>query len=166
MLTLKRFAALAASYGGDMRRWPDETRGEAQVLMNVSSQAREIFSDAQKLDSAIEAASLYEDRLLLPEGKQQAALARLRAGVATRIVATETDAMSGANANRRSGSVLAAMMRLAGLPQFRWAAGMATAGGVAILAGLWLGGIGTTASATDTVLTLLQRPPSIQILAD
>jgi hypothetical protein len=161
MLTLKRFAALAESYGGDLRRWPDDTRGEAQALLNVSPQARSIIDDAQKLDSAIEAAGLHEDHQLLPPGEQEAALARLRTGVTARIAAAE----AGTSANRQSRLMLM-MVALAGSPQPRWAAGMATAAALAILAGLWLGGIGATASATDTVLSLLQRPPSIQILAD
>jgi hypothetical protein len=172
MLTLKRFAALAASYGGDLRRWPEDARGEAQALAKTSSQARDILADAQKLDAALDAAGTHEDRLLLSGDEQAAALARLRAGVAARIATAEAAPISAAAANRRSGWMSAMTsrfmaLRFAGWPRLGWAAGMATVGCLAILAGLWLGGIAATSSATDTVLTLLQpAPPSIQILAD
>ena len=111
MLTLKRFAALAESYGGDLRRWPDDVRGGAQALLNASPQAHGILADAQKLDSAIEAAGLREDRRLLPPHEQEAALARLRGGVTARIAAAE----AGTSANRQSGLMLM-MGAVAGLP--------------------------------------------------
>jgi hypothetical protein len=166
MLTLKRFAVLATGYGGDLRRWPDDTRAEARALTEASPQARNILAVAQKLDTALQGARTHEDRLLMPPGGQEAALTRLRAGVAARIAAAEAGTVSGAAANQQSRWMSQMALRFAAAPRLDWAAGLATVGGLAILAGLWLGGIAATASATDTVLTLLQVPPSIEILVD
>ena len=160
MLTLGRFKALADSYGADLRRWPDEARGEARALLNVSAEARALLDEALALDEAIDAASAGEDAVLWQPGGEDAALARLRSGVAARIAAS----------TRRG----AARQRFAGVPArggdgalalyLRWA-GMATGGGLAIMAGLLIGVMYASAPAPDGVLTLLEPAP-LQILAD
>jgi hypothetical protein len=160
MLTLGRFRALAQSYGADLRRWPEEMRGEAEALLNVSGEARAVLDEARKLDAAIEAAGLYEDAVLWPPGEQEAALARLRSGVAARIASSSTHGL----AHRRSGRMSAASGRWAFFPlHFHWV-GLATGGG-AILAGLLIGAMYASPSASDDVLTMLQPSP-IHILAD
>jgi hypothetical protein len=158
MLTLGRFRALADSYGADLRSWPEEMRGEAELLARASAEARAVLDEAQTLDEAIAAASAHEDALLWLPGEQDAALARLRAGVGARIAA------SSLRRRARGLWALAGGDAWATAAQLRWL-GMATGGGVAIMAGLLIGALYASAPAPDNVLTLLEPSP-IHILAD
>jgi len=156
MLTLKRFGTLAGSYGGDLQRWPRQLRDEAQALLNVSAAARAIFDDARALDDAIAAASALEGAT----GRQpdeQAALARLRSGVAARISAPIATRKPG-----RWPSLAEVFTRLRSMP-FP-AMGAAVAG--AVLAGLLVGAISVSEPAADSVLAALLQPAPIHRLWD
>jgi hypothetical protein len=152
MLTLKRFRAKAESYGADLKRWPEALRGEGEALLKVSPEARAVLDEARRLDQAIAAGSAEEDARLWPPGEQDAALARLRASVVARIAAPPGSRPE----HRRAGWALS--LRL------RWA-GLVTAGGFAIMAGLLIGGLYAGTPEPDSVLTILQPQP-IEILAD
>ncbi len=87
MLSLKRFASLANSYGADLERWPAATHADVRELLDASPEARAIFGAARAEDHAIGAARRREEGALWHPGDQDAALARLRSGVAARITA-------------------------------------------------------------------------------
>ncbi|MGJ3231285.1 MAG: hypothetical protein ACFE0P_05775 [Oceanicaulis sp.] len=53
MMTLERFKALCQAYGGDLRRWPDVERADAQALAAQSERARYALADAAMLDAAL-----------------------------------------------------------------------------------------------------------------
>jgi hypothetical protein len=162
MLTLRRFTAMADSYGADLQRWPDELRGEAEALLQVSAMARAHLEAALTLDRIIDAASADEDVRLWPAGEEGAALARLRSGVAARIAAVPLRRPT----SRRFQWALAIRERWRPGPELRWI-GMATGGGFAIMAGLLLGSLYTTAPTSDTALSMLQPAPIHSlILAD
>lgn len=152
MLTLKRFSAMADSYGAELTRWPEALRGEAEALLKLSPEARAVLDEARRLDQAIAAGSAHDDARLWPPGESDAALARLRASVDARIAAP-----AGFRPEPR---------RLGWAPslRLRWA-GLATAGGFAIMAGLLIGGLYAGTPEPDSVLTILQPQP-MQILAD
>lgn len=160
MVTLRRFRAMVDSYGADSRHWPEAVRDEALTLLGVSAQARAILNEARTLDAAIAAASAHETARLWQPGEQDAALARLQSGVAVRIAATS----EGRPAKRPFGWLLPQLGFGASSLSLRWA-GMATASGFVITAGLLLGAMYTATPAPDTVLTLLQ-PETIHLLAD
>jgi hypothetical protein len=160
MVTLRQFKAKVNSYGADLERWPDALRGEAQTLLRVSPQAREILEEALALDKAIEAASGREIALLWRPSEQEAALTRLRAGVTARMAASTEHRP----AQRRFGWLLSGMGH--GRPSLSLRlVGMATASGFAIMVGLLLGAMYTAAPSPDTVLTMLQAEP-IHIFAE
>jgi hypothetical protein len=150
MLTLRRFRAMAESYGADLQRWPDALRSEAQALARGSAEARAVLDEARALDEAVAAAGAREDTALLWQpGAQDAALARLRSGVAGRIGHRPAD--------RHFGWRLA-IAGWRGAPELRWI-GLATGGGAAILAGLLIGAMYASPPASDSTLaTLLPGP--------
>jgi len=151
---------MTASYGADLQRWPDEVRGEAQALLNVSPQARALLDEARTLADAIAAASAREDAAHWRLGEQAAALARVRSGVEARIASST----GRRRASRRSGWAPAGEGHWAPSLHLRWV-GMATGSGFAIMAGLLIGSMYNSAAGPDTVLTMLQPAP-IHILAD
>jgi hypothetical protein len=157
MLTLKRFATLVDSYGGDLQRWPEEVREDAHALLKVSVEARALQAQAEVFDSAIGAARAREDAVLWPPEQQDIALMRLRSGVTARLASW---------AVRRPKNW-----------RFRWTlmnqwphslyfrlAGMATVGGFAIMVGLFVG-MHAVAPPTDSILAIIQPSP-IHVLAD
>jgi len=145
MLTLKRFAALAASYGADLGRWPEEARNEAAALLARSPEARAHLAEASALDSALAAnTSPGEARW------EEAALVRLRLGVEAEIAARPRTAR--------------ALSRLVLPWQFGWL-GMASGGGLAVAAGLAVGMLYMPASSSDIVQMMFQPAP-IDILAE
>jgi hypothetical protein len=157
MLTLRRFKAMADSYGSDLQRWPEEVRAEASSLLDASPQARAVLVAERALDDAIAAASADETARLLQPDAQVAALARVRAAVGAQIAASA--------APRRFGWRLAAGgQRMLRDLHLRWV-GIAAAGGFAVLAGLLLGGMYASQPAPDVVLAMLQPAP-FHILAD
>ncbi|HUH84959.1 MAG TPA: hypothetical protein VLX85_10120 [Stellaceae bacterium] len=148
MLTFRRFRAMAASYGGDLRRWPEALRPQAEALRDASPEARALLDEALRLDDAIEKARTREDAALLPTDESGAALARLRSSVAAAIASSAP----GDPKNRRFARPLAFSLSL------RWV-GMASGGAFAVTAGLFLGAIYATGPAPDAVQMLLQPAP-------
>jgi len=159
MLSLRRFTSLAKSYGADLERWPEEIQADARALLQASAEARAIHAAARDEDLAIGAARHREERALWHPGEQDAALARLRSGVAARIASTP------ATRPDRAGSRWS-------LPPVRdWvllhlgSLGLATSGGVALMAGLLIGSLSGAAPAPTSVLAAFQVTP-LHILAD
>ena len=159
MLSLKRFASLANSYGADLERWPAATHADVRELLDASPEARAIFGAARAEDHAIGAARRREEGALWHPGDQDAALARLRSGVAARIAAPPVT---------RPGRVWSGWS----LPPVRdWilphlgSLGLATSGGVALMAGLLIGSLSGPAPAPTSVLATFQATP-LHILAD
>jgi hypothetical protein len=164
MMTLGRFRVLLDSYGADPQRWPQGSRADAQKLLSSSTAARAMREEAERLDAAIAAATAREDATLARLSPPDAALQRLRSRVAARI-ATEARRPT---EQRMAWMLAAGVERLLSPALFssrlQWA-GMATAGGFAIVAGLLLGAMYATPPAADSVLSMLQSAP-IVILAD
>jgi hypothetical protein len=151
MLSMNRFKALADAYGGDLRRWPEESRAEAQALAEASPGARALLEEARRLDEGLSSLSARRQAADWPAGTQEAALARLRAGVEGRLpMAPPADA-------RRGGADWFS------LPRARWL-GLATAGGFALVAGFFIGSI-PDAAPSDSMLTLL-LPTPFHLLVD
>jgi hypothetical protein len=154
MLTLERFRSLADSYGESLERWPEETRTDAEVLLRTSSAARAILAEARSLDEAMEAASGAEESRVWPPAEAEAALARLRSRVATRIGADRP--------SRRTGRIRQWVLSIP-LMHPGWG-GMLTGGALAIVAGL-LTGLLYASSPPRNVLALLEPTP-LQIFSD
>ena len=55
-LSLERFEALVAAYGGDFTRYPERERAGAEALVARSRDARRIFEAARAFDSLLQAA--------------------------------------------------------------------------------------------------------------
>lgn len=55
-LTLERFEALVAAYGGDFARYPERERAGAEALVARSREARRIFEAARALDALLRSA--------------------------------------------------------------------------------------------------------------
>jgi hypothetical protein len=159
MLTLARFRALAASYGADLRRWPEEARREARALLGGCPPARALLEQARALDEALAAASARERRTLVRPVEADAALGRLRARTMARIASSPAQPV-----DHRPRSVLARFARAVLAPRIHLI-GLAAGGGAALIAGLLIGAIYTTAPAVDTLLPMLQPAP-IQFLAE
>ncbi|MCQ9156856.1 hypothetical protein [Acidomonas methanolica] len=88
MLTLKRFKTLADAYGASLARWPAAVQKEARVLAETSIAARAILDEQRCVDAFIDQALEAEAQAYASQASQEdadAALARLRAGVAGRI---------------------------------------------------------------------------------
>jgi len=153
MLTIKRFKALADSYGGRLERWPAEVRGEAETVLKSSPQARQILSEASALDEAMEAARRHDDESRWAPGQADAALARLRAGVSTRL------AMSSARAKP---SKLSDRMSWLFFPKLGSIA-VAMGCGCTVLAGLFIGFM--DAPVQSNFLTMLQ-PDVLQVVIE
>lgn len=155
MMTLRRFRALVASYGSDLRRWPAETRGEVTMLATISAEVRSVLTEERELDEALESLHRMEDAALWPQHEQQAALARLRSGVGARITATASQPphrVAGINWSSVAGpvGVLHAPLRLLGL---------AASGSIAVAIGIVIGSMSGAGGAPDAVQTLLQASP-------
>jgi hypothetical protein len=155
MLTLRKFRALAESYGSELQRWPEDTRGAARALLEASPQARAVIREARALDEAIAAARAREAAERRPAGEQGAALARLRSGVAAQIASS-----------RRGRRVL--------VPGFGWGGwagvhaavsahievvGLTVGSGLSVVAGGAIGLVYGGAPASDGLLTVLQATP-------
>lgn len=166
MMTLRRFKALTQSYGAQLQRWPQEERGAAQELLRSSPEAHALLEQERSLDEAIAAASAQQDSKRWLPGEQDAALARLRSGVATRIAAQEAQAKSGKSGGGLLGWLLGGEPDLASLRRRRL--GLVTSGALAILAGLLVGGTygPAPAPAPVGVLTSLLQPAALEILSD
>ena len=55
-MTVEEFGSLAAAWGADIARWPEETRQRAEALASVSPSAAALLLDAGRLDRAIASA--------------------------------------------------------------------------------------------------------------
>ncbi|WP_029461196.1 hypothetical protein [Solidesulfovibrio alcoholivorans] len=155
MMPLEEFETLAASYGTQLHRWPEESREAARELLATSLRAQAVFHAAAALDTALAKAGARELERLLPAASEAAALARLRRHVAARIAAPEAnprayDAVVPLLSRWKSGLGYAFSLRLAGL---------ATACSCAVMAGLVLGALYTTSPAQDGLSALLQPTP-------
>jgi hypothetical protein len=151
MMPLTRFAALADSYGGDIGRWPKAVRHEARALAEASPEARDRLAEAARLDAALLAESRRDLEALLPPQAQDAAVARLRRGVAGRIAAPRSQAPS-----TRPAWLAGLADRLAGPARL---AGLATAGGMAVMAGLLVGALTVAQPDGDGLVALMQPTP-------
>lgn len=159
MMTLKKFEALAASYGAELRRWPEANRAEAEALIRSSEPARAILAEARRLDGAIAAAADEEEARLWNRGERDAALARLRSSVAARIAA----APARSSATPRPESAWATP--LAAVPfRLGWV-GILGMSGIAVAAGLFIGLTYGSPGNSDRLLSFLQPNP-IEIFVD
>ena len=159
MMTSSRFAALAASYGADLNRWPVETRDAARSLLAVSPRAQAVLDAERDLDAAILSAGVHETDRLRPAGGEDAALTRLRAGVAARIAVDRRSAHS-----VRLPHWLEPPRRAWLYPTSWRMAGLATAGCLVVMAGLLVGVLSTASPDSDALLAELQPVP-VAILA-
>lgn len=142
MLTIRRFAALAASYGADLDRWPETARDEAKALSTRSPEARALLAEAGALDTV----------MAVPEEAPwpDAALVRLRLGVEARI--SETASVVPATRRRRFFGP-------------RWL-GLAAGSGLAVVAGLAVGVFVTPAAPSPDIVQMMFQPAPIDILAE
>ncbi|HUC18499.1 MAG TPA: hypothetical protein VMA37_12530 [Acetobacteraceae bacterium] len=152
MLTHRRFKALTESYGAELQRWPEEVRGEARVLVNTSARARRILAEARALDEALEATRIREDEKLWPPGERNAALARVRAGVASRLSSAPL------RGRRFFGHELPRGSGWAIIGSLGWV-GLLAGSFVAIAAGLMIGSFYAPSQAPIDVLAMLQPAP-------
>lgn len=155
MMTLRRFKALADSYGADLQRWPERVRPKARALLDSSPEAQEIIARARELDEAIGAASAARSESLWSGDRPEAALVRLRNAVAAQISPANPATTSGRTSIR---TVRTTPRRLG------WIS-LATAASVAIVAGVALGIFYSQGASNQDLLALLQPSP-IQLLAD
>jgi hypothetical protein len=155
MMTLKRFTALADSYGADLQRWPERLRPRARALLDSSPEAQAIIAKARELDEAITAAAAARSESLWSADRPEAALVRLRNAVAAQITPASPAMTSGGSSIR---TVRKSQRRLG------WIS-LATAASVAIVAGVALGIFYSQGPSSQDLLALLQPSP-IQLLAD
>lgn len=154
MMTLRRFRMLAGSYGGDLQRWPARLRPKAAALLEMSTEARAIITQAHQLDEAIMAAGAAHRAQLWAGESPDAAQLRLRNSVYSRIAITLPAAHEArAPTRRRSPTGLV-----------RWI-GFASAASAAILVGLTLGILYSPPAPHQEFLALLQPAP-LQLLTD
>lgn len=158
MMTLRRFRVLADSYGADLQRWPERLRGQALAVLESSAEARSAMARARELDEAIAAAGAARDAQVWAGESPDRALHRLQSHVSTRT----RNAVFGASRAARVTELRAAG---SGPPQRAGWFGLATAAGLAILAGLALG-ILYSPSAPPQDLTALLQPAPLQLLTD
>ncbi|HEX3033970.1 MAG TPA: hypothetical protein VHT73_02415 [Thermodesulfobacteriota bacterium] len=53
-MKLEELIMIIETYGGDIRRWPEEKRIEAEKLLLASTEAQSILSEARKLDTLLD----------------------------------------------------------------------------------------------------------------
>jgi len=160
MMTLKRFEALAESYGGQLWRWPEDSRSDAEVLLTSSGEAREILARARMLDEALGAAARPDLTRDAADASEAAAVARLRSAVAMRLEAPSN--------RRRRGQFLAWLVSSISAEAFgsnrRWV-GVAACGAVVVVAGVMTGLLYEPPRTSPNVLAILQPEP-MQIFSD
>ena len=158
MLTLGRFRSMAESYGADLERWPEQARADARALLSVSEEARAMLEEARALDDLIATTRAQEDGLLWQPGEQDAAVERLRAGVAARIAALPV--------RPRAMGRLREWFRSEVTPvRLRWL-GLASGGACAVICGLLIGGRYESPPTSAGVLNQMLRPAALEILPD
>ena len=159
MMPLSRFAALADSYGGDIGRWPEIFRDEARALAAASAQARARLAEAARLDAALMAGSRRDLETLLPPAAENAAVERLRRGVAGRIAAPSRSPATRAAWRSWLADRLPVPPRLSGLADLAKLVGLATAGGAVVMAGLLVGALTVAQPDGDALVSLMQPTP-------
>lgn len=55
MTTLENFEQLVATYGSDLKRWPEEERLPAQQLLTQSADAKALLKEQQAIDALLDA---------------------------------------------------------------------------------------------------------------
>lgn len=164
MMTLRRFRTLADSYGADLQRWPQRVRAQALALLARSAEAQAIMARAAEVDEAIATAGAERLERLWGGESADAALHRLQDNVAAHIRRSSSAGMSarhqvpGAPGRTRSPAMRYPPGRAG------WV-GLATAAGVAVLAGLALGILYSPPAPQEDLTTLLQPAP-LQVLTD
>jgi len=160
MMTLKRFGVLAESYGGQLWRWPEDSRNDAEALLNSSAEARRILDQARMVDETIGAAARPDSTPAAADTGDAAALARLRSAVAMRLEATPS--------RRRRERFLDWLASAISTEAFgsngRWV-GVAACGAVVVVAGVMTGLLYEPAKTPTNVLSILQPEP-MQIFSD
>ena len=53
-MKIEELITIIETYGGDIRRWPEEKRIEAEKLLSVSTEAQSTLSQARKLDTLLD----------------------------------------------------------------------------------------------------------------
>jgi hypothetical protein len=158
MLTLERFRSMTESYGADLARWPEQARADARALLSDSSDARALLEEAGALDDLIRTTQQQEDGLLWQPGEQEAALERVRAGVAARITSLPV--------RPRAIDRLREWLGGAATPlRLRWV-GLVAGGACAVIVGLMVGGQYEPAPAGPGVLNQMLRPAVLEFLPD
>jgi hypothetical protein len=69
-MTLERFADLLDRHGGELARWPQDERAQADVLLGTSAEARRLHTEAVRLDVALDQALPELDSAALPTLKR------------------------------------------------------------------------------------------------
>ena len=85
MMRMRRFRALLASYGAEPGLWPDAERPAAEALLASSAEARALAEAERTIDLVLHAAARRTETKPPPDEGEDAALARLRSGIAARI---------------------------------------------------------------------------------
>jgi hypothetical protein len=147
MLTLAQFKEMAAAYGADLERWPEELRREAHRLLRDSAAARAALVDEREVDSALKQASARADARRVSAGGPDAALERLR----TRVVAH----LASSTAGRGRGAAWLERLRALHMSRRRWLA-VATLSGAAAVTGLLLGALYPWPASSPDLVSMLQ----------
>lgn len=162
----KKFRYLAECYGADLSRWPVADRARAEALLIQSPEARIILRAQQDVDAVIVRAFGAQDASLQAQTAHedtQAALARLRAGVAGRIAegSGKKNLLRGWRRfiPRQSEGPPAGVMTADGLVVFRFA-GLVLGCAFIVTGGLWLGWVQSSSAASDLFNMLLVFPVS------
>ena len=153
-MTLTRFRSLAASYGSDLLRWPEEERGGAKILLHTSEQARSYFEDARTLDEVI----FKFRRRECGTGEidqREADLANLRAAVAERISSPQHAVQ---HRGGGGGWTSFGALRRAN-PYFLGVMSLAAGGGLAIAAGLLVGWVYDSQPHSGDFIAALEAAP-------
>jgi hypothetical protein len=134
MFGLTRFVRRIDRFGADLRRWPIKDQAWALAFLKESPEARRLLSEALRIETALEAEAIHRENQLWSPVKSQAALARLRSAVATRITspAVSPAVPTGFPARAFAPTCWPSLNALGSLR-------FAVASGVAVLAGLSLG---------------------------
>ncbi|HEY6453006.1 MAG TPA: hypothetical protein VIX87_10455 [Steroidobacteraceae bacterium] len=155
MLSHREFRKLLDSYGAEPQRWPEKQRAGAQALLSSSPEARRLLEEARRLDHAIRSASSRQDETLWRGGEQQAALARVRAGIWARLpLRTPRRSLT----SRHALWSFLPVYGVAGSSSLGWVGPLAVSS-AAIALGLWIGWMQTQPLASVDLFTLLQSAP-------
>jgi len=152
-MSIKRFRSLSAAYGADLRRWPEEERRDAQLLLEASAEARAVLAEASDLDRIV-AHAAEQDRAARDAEEQAVALTRLRSHVALRIGQPTQPRIPGALRFVAALLVLARARR-----QGFGVMGFASLGALSIAAGLIIGWAYTPPPNSHDPILLLETAP-------